>query len=237
MLVLWQKIEPLRRSKILVCLLALSSFGCATVSKKPEVKVPPEKVDFFSRWTEKADSWRTVSGEGLFTTQHQGSNVTLPLVILAQWPDQLRLEVQDPIGGTLALLILQGDRFWLYDQTAKQNYSGRLSSHRTGLLPPWTKTLFVQALLARPAQDQGSRLVWDSAGYLKEWKLDPEGGSVQYDDYKVEGKTAFARRVRFQKSSQNYLLQWKEWNFRSIQKKFYQIPPEDDFGRKTKALP
>lgn len=186
---------------------------------------------------ERASSWTSVSGEALFTTEYEGSTVTLPMVILAQWPDQLRLEVQDPVGGTLALLILQGDKFWLYDQSAKQNYMGRLSSHRTGILPTWTKTLFVQALLARPAKDYGSKLEWDSAGYLKQWKVDVDGGSVRYDDFKVEGSAAFAKRVRFQKSTKNYLLQWKDWRFRSIEKKFFQIPPADDFGRKTKALP
>lgn len=203
-----------------------------------------------------------MSGTGLITQTRRGKSLTAPAVILLQYPDKMRIEVQDPVGSTLRLLIIDGPTFWLYQNNAKVNVSGPLSALPAEFRFPFSAEDLVRVFLARPrwenfrdvlAEDGpkvGAKtsfgyeeLRWDpSALTPSEWTDSFGNGrmvTARFEEFEAREGARFPTKIRLVEPAQDtsVLLVWKDWQPSVPQdKKLFQIPPTRDFGRPTKAL-
>ena len=189
-----------------------------------------------------------ISGELLLTTELEGKSVTIPAVLLASWPDKFRLELQDPVGGMLALVVVNGERFWLFEKERKENLTGPLSRIPFPLLPKGGAEDLLRLFLARPDLGRGRKgdtVEWDET--LKEplaWRR-AEGGrksAAIYEDYEFRDGARYPTKLRLSGptadgKSREVVLVWKDWqaSVPDVQKLF-QIPQQQTFGRPTKAL-
>lgn len=186
-----------------------------------------------------------------------------PAVLLVSWPDKVRLEVQDPVGSTLALLVVNQGKFWWYSSDQKEITVGKIEKLGTLGLP--FAQDFVRVLLARPDISQwngaqgagakrlrqnqdGSQEVLEWSDRLEEplvWKrLFPsqEQYAAEYEDYQIRYGASFPGRIRLTQKKdrrQNVLTWvWKDWAPTvPTQTKLFQIPQEQRYGRKIKVLP
>jgi hypothetical protein len=205
-----------------------------------------------------------MSGTVTFTHTIGGGSVSTPGVLLLEWPGNLRLEVQDPVGSMLLLLVVSEGRFWLYDQSRRDNLTGPLKSLPAGLVPSLQPEEILRVFLARPpleffrqAPVEGSSavvreemrehlLLWDSAFFPREWVIKQGGGreeSVAWDDFTFRGGAHYPGKVRLRRmlpgqAEQSATILWNDWE-PSVpkEKKLFHIPPAQGFGRPTKALP
>lgn len=202
-----------------------------------------------------------MAGTIRITQAENGKSLTAPGVLLLQWPDKLRLEVQDPVGSTLFLLVIEGGRFWLYNQERKENLSGPVKSLPTGVSLPFNSEDLVRVLLARPRLEAFTRAVvkansaeattgktkeflrWDASRYQpEEWSREPAGQAAvtaRYEEFAAKGGVLYPTKIRLNRENQrSALVVWDEWETTiDGEKKLFQIPPSRQFGRPTKALP
>lgn len=204
-----------------------------------------------------------VSGNILFTTDHGGQSVTVPGVLLASFPDKFRLEIQDPVGGMLAIVVVNGERFWLYEQARAEILTGPLASIPFPLLPKGRAEDLVRIFLARPFMNrvrqgeiEGGQSVfrsppfretvaWESNGEPTLWRRE-NGGTLQfsaeYEDYEFRSGLRFPTKLSLNgqggdRKQRQVRLVWKDWE-PSVpgDQKLFQIPQVQNFGRKIKVL-
>lgn len=232
--------------------------GCASTATKPS---PAGFLDELIRNSEKRAA---VSGTVMVTTDLDGKSVSLPGVLLAEFPDHLRLELQDPVGGILVLLVLNGDRFSLYRHDRAEVLNGPLAKLPAGLLPHISAGDVVRVFLARPnvehvrrseRQDHqavfrdGARLetlLWDGDfAEPSEWRqsVAGQGGtSALYENYEFKSGLRYPTKIRLAGAGRDgqkreILLAWKDWEPSvPTAKKLFQIPQQENFGRKIKEL-
>lgn len=206
-----------------------------------------------------------VAGQVLLTSELEGRSVTAPAVLLVEWPGRLRLELQDPVGGLLALLVLNGGRFWLYESSRPEILTGPVEKMPFGMIPRFQGDLLVRLLLARPSAGpmRQGRIVGDvlkfheaevtqalrwsgSAPEPEEWRLVLPGGhkaGAVYSGYEFKGGLRYPTRIRLESMAvgvpaRRVLVHWKEWEAGAPkEKKLFEIPQQQAFGRKIKALP
>jgi hypothetical protein len=205
-----------------------------------------------------------MSGTVRITHTAGGKSITVPGVLLVDWPDRLRLELQDPVGSLLALLVVNGDRFWLYQSNRKENLTGPLSRLPSGISFPFVASDWVRVFLARPGfsdfrsatatgakaeiqTKEGSQsLAWSPDRFqIQEWMKKIPGLPVcvaRYEEYTSRSGRLFPTKLRLisglgEAGERSALVEWTEWEPQVFNKKLFQIPPSKDFGRKTKALP
>lgn len=203
-----------------------------------------------------------MSGTIRITQTVEGKSVTIPGVLLVSWPGSLRLELQDPVGSVLALLLVEGDRFWLYQQNRKENLTGPIAKLPTGFSLPFVAEDLVRVILARPdlekfksAPSEGNRaelakgqetLSWSGDRFqIQEWVKKIPGAPLSrasYEEYASRSGALYPTKLRLtsgagEKSERSALVVWVDWEPKVYDKKNFQIPPSRDFGRKTKALP
>jgi hypothetical protein len=111
---------------------------------------PADSRAFLDQLIANSEKRAAVSGNLLVTTEVKGKSVTTPAVLLVKYPDQLRLELQDPVGGILALLVLNEGKFWFYRHDGKEILTGPLSAAPAGLLPAIDLPSIPRLFLARP---------------------------------------------------------------------------------------
>lgn len=203
-----------------------------------------------------------MSGTIRITQTVEGKSVTIPGVLLVSWPGSLRLELQDPVGSVLALLLVERDRFWLYQQNRKENLTGPIAKLPTGLSLPFVAEDLVRVVLGRPdlekfkaVASEGNRaelvkgqeaLSWSESRFLvEEWMKKIPGAPssrANYEEYSSKAGALYPTKLRLtsgvgEKSERSALVVWVDWEPKVYDKKTFQIPPSRDFGRKTKALP
>lgn len=189
--------------------------------------------------------------------------------MLAEFPDKLRLEIQDPVGGILGLLVLNGDRAWLYLHDRPEIYTGPAERLPLGLFPRMKPEELVRIFLARPyaehlrhsdlANDRATyhsgdlleTVLWsDSLAEPGEWRqarVGKGGSSALYEDYAFHAGVRYPTKIKLavkdaQDNERDLTLVWKDWEASVPQsdpkgKKLFQIPQQETFGRKIKALP
>jgi len=205
-----------------------------------------------------------MSGTVTFTHSSGGKALSTPGVLLVEWPGSLRLEVQDPVGSMLLLLVVSEGKFWLYDQSRRENLTGPLKSLPPGLVPSLQPEEILRVFLARPPLDtfkqapvEGMSAVvreetrehflrWDSSFFPREWVIKQRGGAeegVTWDDFTFRDGVHYPGKVRLRRmlpgqADQSALILWNDWE-PSVpkEKKLFHIPPAQGFGRPTKALP
>ena len=202
----------------------------------------------------------------LLTHTQRGRAVTTPAILLVAAPDRLRLELQDPVGSLLGLLVIKGDQFWLYRHDARENLTGPLARLPADLGLPFRAEDLARVILARPYFERfagapaGERFAKSAAkagtveanGETLRWSTDPleprewtrreaNGGlfGAVYEEYESRSGTRFPTRVKLREEAtqREVLLAWKDWE-PSVPKdeKLFQIPQQQQFGRPTKAL-
>jgi hypothetical protein len=198
------------------------------------------------------------------TTSIGGKSVTAPAVLLAEFPDRMRLEVQDPIGGIQLLLVLNGKDFWLYRNNVPEILTGPVSKLPAGLLPNLSAGVVVRMFLARPFGDRlrKSELTDGSASFHEGSRLDtvlwedklPEptawlesaegrgGAGARYEDYEFRSGLRYPTKIRLEEfgpegEKREVLLAWKDWDASvPTEQKLFQIPQQENFGRKIKRI-
>jgi len=214
---------------------------------------------------EKNSSQRqAISGNLLITSEHNGSSVTLPAVLLAQYPDKFRLELQDPVGGLIALVVVNGDRFWLYQKERKEINTGPVKKIPFPLLPRSSAEDLVRIFLAKPYIDRiirseisDDRSIFEAANSRETvawasnhepilWTLEKKGkkqSSAIYEDYEMKSGIRFPTKLKISGVGEDgryrsALLVWKDWDASvPSEQKLFQIPQPQTFGRKIKVLP
>lgn len=156
--------------------------ACATISTKSDPAAAKAELESVIK---KAQTRQQISGTLFVTAKMGGKEVTGPAVMLVQWPDKVRLEIQDPVGSTLALLVVNGGDFWLYDKNRPEILTGALSRLPAGLGLVSQGKEFVRAFLARPP--------------LEEWK-----------DPVVEAHTAKPKEGSSQGTSGPVSVRWSD---------------------------
>lgn len=190
-----------------------------------------------------------ISGDLLVTAELDGKSVTIPAVLLAQWPDKFRLELQDPVGGMLALVVVHGESFWLFERERAEILTGPLKKIPFPLLPRGGAEDLLRLFLARPGLEakagRKDTLEWDEG--LREplkWKR-LEGkqlSSATYEDYEARGGARYPTRLRLagpgaDGKMREVVLVWKEWEPTVPgEQKLFQIPQPQTFGRPIKVL-
>jgi hypothetical protein len=210
-----------------------------------------------------------ISGTLYVTAKIGAKSITAPAVMLVRWPDKFRLEAQDPVGGTLMLLVVNGSEFWLYQKGRPEILTGQLKFLPAPLRMITGGKDIVRAFLARPpleewknpvlsgrearpraAPDLGAvrpaKVSWDGRQLEPEvWEqtLSNGGKSVfEYDDYATHAGVSFPEKIRVTHTdpddiSQASTFAWRDWQPNvPEEKKLFQIPQQQRFGRKIKAL-
>lgn len=193
----------------------------------------------------------------LLTHTQRGRAVTTPAILLVAAPDRLRLELQDPVGSLLGLLVIKGDQFWLYRHDARENLTGPLARLPADLGLPFRAEDLARVILARPyferfagsaanagaVEKNGETLRWSTDPLEpREWtRREPNVGlfGATYEEYESRSGTRFPTRVKLREEAtqREVLVAWKDWE-PSVPKdeKLFQIPQQQQFGRPTKAL-
>lgn len=186
-----------------------------------------------------------------------------PGLVLAEWPDRLRLEVQDPLGGMLAVLVVDGAKFWWYASDQQEILMGPLERLGEAAGLPFTGKDLVRAFLARPEIERWSSgrmsdaheavsgdgketLAWsDRLNEPLLWtrELPSRRIVVHYEDYANRFGASLPEKVRLESvrgKDREHTISWvwRDWQpVVNNGKKLFQIPQEQHFGRKIKVLP
>lgn len=203
-----------------------------------------------------------ISGSVFFTSQVEGKDVTAPGVLLVQWPDKVRLEAQDPMGNTLFLLIFNAGNFWMYRSDQPEILTGPLKKYPDNTQLMARADLLVSAFLARPVVagkftflENGAERVegghryqirWDGPTQEIESIVEEIPGTGKtgffFEDYGTHAGISFPEKIRMTQPLQNHksrtaTIQWRDWQpFVPDAKNLFQIPQQQTFGRKIKAL-
>ncbi len=179
-----------------------------------------EGLAALTRNTEKRSA---VSGNLLITSDLKGRSVTAPAVLMVEWPNKLRLELQDPVGGLLTLLVMNDESFWLYESSRAELLTGPVKKLPFGLIPHLSATDLVRIFLARPQlerfrrgapsggvesgpgralfTEQGLRetLTWSESAEPLEWSRtlsDQISESAFYEDYEAKSGLRYPTKIR-----------------------------------------
>lgn len=208
---------------------------------------------------------KEMAGTLLFTTEQNGKSVTAPAVMLVEYPDKLRLELQDPVGSTLGLLVINGDTFWLYQKNRKENLTGPLRAMPSDIRFPFNAEDLVRVFLARPYWSEFRGPVEKGNAITRSTKLGREtvvynpselspvswrsefkdfpAGTATFEEFEARDGARYPTKIRLssEQGGRSVLVVWKDWET-SVPRKAsggknpFDIPPPHDFGRPTKAL-
>ncbi|NUM88795.1 MAG: hypothetical protein HUU37_06305 [Bdellovibrionales bacterium] len=199
--------------------------ACATVSSRPGE--PPR-----GKTAESARS--QFSGSGFLSWKAKDRNVAAPGALVVRHPDQLRLELNDPVGGTLALLVLDGGRFFWFSQDDPVNTSGDVRMLQRLIPIPIEGRELVGALLARHLGDP-SEMVTEIRGGLIQVK-------VEYEDYGMREGVSVPKVTRITLFRQGRPQSRLTWTWSEVRpqiperENLFLIPVGKVFGKRTNPL-
>lgn len=194
-----------------------------------------------ARLTAVAAQRERASGTGAVSWKTARRSIAATGVLVLDWPRALRLEVQDPLGGMVAFLILREGEFWSYTEEQGMAVTGDLDDKRAReVLPlPLTTRDYLRVLLAKPPLDEveaeyGKRpntltfeneersdfLEWDTVSdQPRLWRMlrkDKTGSYIEavYSDYVVKAGIPYPSKVRItlvEGGREKLRLSW-QWN-------------------------
>jgi hypothetical protein len=177
--------------------------SCASMSTgtpSPEIHIP------------KRDQ---IAGNGSISIVSPHDNIAAAAVLAVQSPDRVRLEIQDPVGNTLGLLIIHGERFFW--QREGRAWIGRLSHPKVAQILPFAFRRgedLVAALLAQPLNNtvkdwdrqKGEPLSAEFAG------LHGRAVQIEWEDYQFKKTAEVPRLVRMIFSADERVVwRWADW--------------------------
>jgi outer membrane lipoprotein-sorting protein len=224
---------------------------------------PPkiDKADVLQRLQRNAEQRKAMAGTAFYTNKLSGKAVRAPAVVLVRWPDSLRLELQDPAGGLLGLILVSGERFWLYRHDRPEILTGPLKSFPEWQLPQGAGASdLLRIFLARPPFEKvpvtavrdgeasfaaggiAETILWDGKSLQpRKWtelRASGEFMEVTYDDFAFRSGAHYPGTITFSQGNDLSVIQWREWE-PSVpdEQKLFQIPQQQTFGRRIKILP
>lgn len=192
--------------------------GCATTGGRvaQDSNLGPE----LPRLRANSDKRILASGTGNVAWRSPKRSIAAAGVLAIEFPTRLRLEVQDPVGGMIALLVLNDGKFWSYLEEKGEAVTGATTDPGfRSLVPlPLGADDLVRVLLAKPhlpldrwtyASSHSGKIVredgrvdffdWDpSQEQLRQWRLDLGKGQfvrADYSDYRIRGGIAYPQRI------------------------------------------
>ncbi len=205
--------------------LALLVFtGCATVSNRPD--------EGARKAGEPARS--VLAGSGFISWKAKDRDVAAPGVMVVRHPDQLRLELNDPVGGTLALLVIDGGKFFWSSKDDPVNTTGDVRLLQRLVPIPIEGKELVGALLARQLGDP-AEMVTELRGGSLEVK-------VEYEDYSIREGVSVPKLVRISLLREEKLHSRLTWTWSEVRphlpdrSDLFRIPPKNTFGKRTNTL-
>ncbi len=211
--------------KEILSLLVLSWLlsACSTGTNKSQL-LDSGKEHSLQRLTESARSREKASGSGSVVWKTAKRNIGASGILVVDWPDKMRFEVQDPLGGMVAFLVFSGDEFWSYREEAAVAHRGKFSKNTKWrqILPlPLSAQDYLRILLARPPVEKASieylstksrakltypgsaRMDYLAWSRLRDepslWRLKWGNGDqieARYEDYKVVSGKYYPMKVR-----------------------------------------
>jgi hypothetical protein len=212
---------------------------------------------FSKDWREEAGKRKVRSGTVFFEAKREGSQpIRAPGILIVQWPDSIRLELEDPIGGVQALFLSQGGRFWWYRADAPSIVTGPVASLPETLGLATSPAELVAAFLARPTPSGNGSGLWQqtSRGFWESGKdlLEEEAGQpltwtrkgewkVTFSHWEAQGGLRWPKRTHIadlRPGEREWQVEWREWEGElPPSKNPFLFPSEGTFGRPIKVLP
>ena len=267
---LWRVPEKVVAQRLYVNSLFFSLILCVSACEHNAVKPDVDSgawTNDFKLVRKNTEKRQKISGSGAFSWVTQDKNLAAPGIVLAEWPNKLRLEVDDPLGSILVLLIINEDKFWWYNNDDPYIVTGPLSRLQESAGIPFQANDLVRAFLARPKvleldrvkasgntsasvdYTNGEREGMDWSGQnlepVKWTKVRPKAQRIEinFEDYEIKFGASFPKKVKLEKfngpdKAQLLSWTWNDWQPQiSAPAKVFQIPQEQHFGRKIKSLP
>lgn len=206
----------------LLLFISLQFIGCASAPKiRGDSAANSDPV--FQRVLDNTEARVVASGSGNFSFRSPKRNVSAAGILVVSWPGSYRLELQDPLGGMVGLLVVHAGQYWAYVDSRGRPLRGAVGDvgARKAFLLPVLPDDLARLLLAKPnfAQAEFSytgarpggvlryaefpgrsdRIFWDSASeQLSEWHLDLRQGArveAKYSNYRARSGINFPHRV------------------------------------------
>ena len=177
-----------------------------------------------------------LSGNGSISIVTKEQNISAPGVLVLQWPNKLRLEVQDPMGATQALLIFNEQQFWWDDTKQNKPVIGPLNHPSLqNIVPiPLSGTSLIGALLGRVdtevITDQSLRL-GEPLSALYTFSNN-RVVRVEYESYETVGGLSYPSLIRIVLQVAGTETSRLVWRWSDAQPnggalpQIFQIPPE-----------
>ncbi len=203
-----------------------------------------------------------ISGNGSIAWRSDSPkrNLAAAAILLVQWPDKLRMEVNDPIGNRLALLVVNGEEAWWESEGQAVIHS------KHGLKPllnlPYSGRDLVKVFLARP-EFKGFSLSDEGEGELvflrgqeklvvngrladpELWTVLLEGGQslrVDFEDYLTRSGVDIPGTMRLTwtvpgQQNNSLLWAWRDWEpSLPDNPTLFQIPKSASHGQAVKSF-
>lgn len=155
----------------------------------------------------------------------------------AAWPNSLRLEIQDPFGGRIALLLIHGENFWWESQEDSRAYTGTLRSKELKQILPWPvlEVPLVAILLLRSGE--GAQVGWNERFQEPSYWQINSSWRVNYNDYQISSGQYFPAEMRILAKSEELIFRWQDWQTKAdLPQKIFQIPPPDSIASRYRRL-
>lgn len=228
-------------------------------------RTPPTTKNPLQEVKNNSEKRLQIAGQGNISWKSKSRNIACLGTLLVNGLNQLRFELQDPLGGTLALLVIHDQEFWWYDAESKELLQG--SVKRLSKILGWglEATELARVFLARPefladpamVIEKQDRVVQRHGDWLDEiiwsdrlwepvqWNFSLANGDraqVFFEDYSVQHGASVPLKIRIESLTlagepKSISWVWKDYVPRvGANPGFFKIPQDQNFGRKTKFL-
>lgn len=253
------------RNRILLLTSFLAVFLFASCTSLPKIAASDREA-LIAKQLEMSAKRHSYAGSGDIRWRSQKDSVTAPASLFVQYPDKIRLEVEDPFGSLQALLILNGNTFFWYEAGKKRAFRADVRNNNVQRLLtfPFISEDFVRVMLARPTLAKEAKLSADRTEFLAEsanvrysFRIDPQFAVLtrwqllqpnrlvlaEYEEYERFADSVLAPLVtkltlhEKAKVQAELVFRWQELDINTpLQEKMFQIPQQRFQNLPVKSL-
>lgn len=212
------------RLRLFAAVFLLSSLGVACshgpVSNSKSSSAATRLDPAFGRLEKSSERRTRASGSGAVAWRNAKRNIGASGILILEQPGSMRLEVQDPMGGTIAFLVFRDGKFWYYTEERGHAWQGSETTprFRQALPMPLRGEDFVRLLLASPnwggeLRQRGQNQVEQNGleakrsdfftldpatEELRSWRIEYSGGhtiEATYSEYNPRAGILYPNRV------------------------------------------
>lgn len=189
-------------------------------------------------------------------------NIAAQGVLIIEGPERMRLEIQDPVGGTQALLILNGERFFWFMAEAAHNWAGPVAKLHKVATVSLSGEQLVRVLLGSPnlsgfvSKSEGEweketevakeHIFANSSGELGVWNIAKKNTAwtmhASYENYAVRSGVSVPYLTQIEllesnKLKSRFVWKWNDFRFEgATNDALLRIPSGAFLGKPTKVL-